>query len=103
MMLSSADSLFFLCKPKPYCSPAFAAGAGVSAAAGAGVAAGASFAAGAGVETGAGAAELGAGAVVWMFETFTGVFTAKEAQMLITQMKMASDHVAFSMKSVVLR
>lgn len=38
-----------------------------------------------------------------MLDTFTGAFTAKEAQMLITQMKMASVHVAFSMKSVVLR
>ena len=32
-----------------------------------------------------------------------GVLMAKLAQMLHTQMKIASDHVAFSMKSVVLR
>lgn len=57
---------------------------------------------------GAGAAGAGAGAVVCagaclMEEELTGVFTAKEAQMLNTQMTMARVHVAFSMKSVVLR
>ena len=56
----------------------------------------------------AGAAGAGAGAVVCagaclMEEELTGVFTAKEAQMLNTQMTMARVHVAFSMKSVVLR
>lgn len=42
----------------------------------------------------------GAGAIP---ERVTGVLTAKEAHMLITQMKMARLQVAFSMKSVVLR
>lgn len=65
----------------------------------AGVAAGAA----AGALAGAGAAVVAAGALGVMLDTFTGVFTAKEAQMLRTQMKMASDQVAFSMKSVVLR
>lgn len=50
----------------------------------------------------------GAGAVVAagagaMPERVTGVLMAKEAQMLTRQMKMARLHVAFSMKSVVLR
>ena len=57
---------------------------------------------------GACCAGAGAGAVVWagaclMEETLTGVFTAKDEQMLSTQITMASVHVAFSMKSVVLR
>lgn len=79
------------------------AGVAAGAAAGAGVAAG--VAAGfAGALTGAGAALLGAGAAAGvMFETFTGVFTANEAQIEMTQMKIARLHVAFSMKSVVLR
>ena len=52
---------------------------------------------------GAGAAWLGAGAAGAILDTFTGAFTVNEAQMLSTQMKMARPHVAFSMKSVVLR
>lgn len=69
------------------------------ASAGAGVAAGA----GAGALEGAGAgAEVAAGAGA-MLDTLTGVLIAKDAQMLTTQMKMARVHVAFSMKSVVLR
>lgn len=72
--------------------------AGACAGAGAGVAAGA-----AGALTGAGAAELGAGAAFWMLDTLTGVLTANDAQMLTRQMKIARLHVAFSMKSVVLR
>lgn len=64
--------------------------------------AGAAFSA-AGALTGAGAAEVGAGAAFWMLDTLTGVLTAKEAQMLTTQINIASDHVAFSIKSVVLR
>lgn len=65
---------------------------------------GAGAAGAAGADTGAGAALLGAGAAAGvMFDTFTGVFTVNEAQMESTQMKMASDQVAFSMKSVVLR
>lgn len=83
--------------------------AGVDLAAGvaAGFAAGAaadfdSFAAGA--LTGAGAALLGAGAVAGvMLDTFNGAFTVNDAQMESTQMKTARLHVAFSMKSVVLR
>ena len=64
--------------------------------AGAGAAAGAAAGAlsAAGMLTGAGAAELGAGAAFWMLETFTGVLTAKEAQMLTTQMKIAEVLVA---------
>ena len=72
--------------------------AGASAAAGA-----AGAAAGAGAVVGAGAGAVvaaGAGAIP---ERVTGVLIAKEAQMLITQMKMARLQVAFSMKSVVLR
>lgn len=46
---------------------------------------------------------MAAGALGVMLDTFTGVLTANDAQMLSTQMKMANDHVAFSMKSVVLR
>ena len=58
----------------------------------------------AGSDVGAGAALLGAGAAAGvMFETFTGVFTAKEAHIESTQIKIARPHVAFSMKSVVLR
>lgn len=61
------------------------------------------MAAGAGALDGAGAgAEVDAGAGA-MLDTFTGVLIAKEAHMLTTQMKMARVHVAFSMKSVVLR
>ena len=79
--------------------------AGVAAGAAAGVSAGvaAGAAAGAGVLTGAGAAALGTGAAFWMLETLMGVLTANDAQMLTTQMKIARVHVAFSMKSVVLR
>lgn len=69
----------------------------------AGASAGAGAAAGAGALDGAGAgAEVDAGAGA-MLDTFTGVLIAKEAHMLTTQMKMARVHVAFSMKSVVLR
>ena len=79
-----------------YCAGVSAAGAaGVSAAAGAGAAAGAVVGAGAGAVVAA-----GAGA---MPERVTGVLIAKDAQMLITQMKIARLQVAFSMKSVVLR
>ena len=80
--------------------------AGVSAAAGAAAGAGVSAAgaaAGAGAVVGAGAGAVvaaGAGAIP---ERVTGVLIAKEAQMLMTQMKMARLQVAFSMKSVVLR
>lgn len=53
---------------------------------------------------GAGAALFGAGAVAGvMLDTFTGVFTEKEAHIESAQMKIASPHVVFSMKSVVLR
>ena len=38
-----------------------------------------------------------------MLDELIGVFTAKEVQMLSTQMNIASPQVAFSMKSVVLR
>lgn len=53
-------------------------------------------------------AGAGAGAVVAagagaMPERVTGVLMANEAQMLSTQMQIAKVHVAFSMKSVVLR
>lgn len=59
---------------------------------------------GAGVAVGAGAALLGAGAAAGVSaDTLTGVFTAKDAQIESTQMKIARLHVAFSMKSVVLR
>lgn len=56
----------------------------------------------------AGWAGAGAGAVVCagaclMLDELIGVFTAKEVQMLSTQMNIASPQVAFSMKSVVLR
>lgn len=76
--------------------------AGVSAGA-AGVAAGAGAGAAAGLLVGAAAGAVvaaGAGAIP---ERVTGVLIANEAQMLTTQMKMASDQVAFSIKSVVLR
>lgn len=67
----------------------------------AGVCAGAGAGAGAVVGAGAGAVvAAGAGAIP---ERVTGVLMAKEAQMLTTHMKMARVHVAFSMKSVVLR
>lgn len=65
---------------------------------------GAAAGAAAGADTGAGAALLGAGAAAGvMFDTLTGAFTVKEAQIESTQITMASVHVAFSMKSVVLR
>lgn len=63
--------------------------------AGAGAAAGALAGAGAGAVVAAGAGAID--------EAITGVFIAKDAQMLTTQMKIASVQVAFSMKSVVLR
>jgi hypothetical protein len=69
---------------------------------GEGAGAGAAFFS-AGILVGAGAAWLGAGAAGAILDTFTGAFTVNEAQMLSTQMKMARPHVAFSMKSVVLR
>ena len=59
--------------------------------------------AGAGVEAGAGAGIVVSAGVGLMLERFTGVLMVKEARMLITQMKTARLHVAFSMKSVVLR
>ena len=65
--------------------------------------AGAAAGAGAGAVVAAGAGALvaaGAGAIP---EVITGALTANEAQMLMMQMKPASVHVAFSMKSVVLR
>ena len=61
----------------------------------AGAAAGAAVGAGAGADVAA-----GAGAIP---EVITGALTANDAQMLMMQMKPASVHVAFSMKSVVLR
>lgn len=90
--------------------PDYFAGAAAGAAAGlAGAAAGAAAglagaAAGlAGADAGAGAGALvctGAGAIA---DTFLAGFNANEAQMLTTQMKIARPHVAFSIKSVVLR
>lgn len=85
--------------PGARCGDYWAGVAGAAAGAGAGAAAGA----GAGAVVGAGAGAVvaaGAGAIP---ERVTGVLMAKEAQMLITQMKMARLQVAFSMKSVVLR
>ena len=57
----------------------------------------------AGAAAGAGAGALGAAGAGAIPEVITGALTANEAQMLMMQMKPASVHVAFSMKSVVLR
>lgn len=54
------------------------------------------------LEGAAAGADVAAGAGA-MLDTLTGVLMANDAQMLTTQMKIASDQVAFSMKSVVLR
>lgn len=70
----------------------------------AGVAAGAGAAGAAGALTGAGAALLGAGAAAGtILELLTGVLTENDAQIERTQITIASVHVAFSIKSVVLR
>lgn len=79
----------------------FVAGASAGVAAGAAAEGAVLSFAGAVVGAGAGAVvAAGAGAIP---ERVTGVLIANEAQMLITQMKIARLHVAFSMKSVVLR
>ena len=57
----------------------------------------------AGADVGAGAGALVAAGAGAMLDTLTGVLMANDAQMLITQMKIARVQVAFSMKSVVLR
>lgn len=81
--------------------PCYFAGASAGAAAGAAAAGAAAGLAGADAGAGAGAVVCtGAGAID---DTFLAGFSAKEAQMLITQMKIARPQVAFSMKSVVLR
>lgn len=69
----------------------------------AGVCAGAAAGAGAGADDGAGAGAVVAAGAGAMLDTLMGVLMANDAQMLITQMKMARPHVNFSMKSVVLR
>lgn len=76
--------------------------AGVSAAGAAGVSAAAGAGAGAAVVGAAAGAVVAAGAGA-IPERVTGVLIAKEAQMLITQIKIARLQVAFSIKSVVLR
>lgn len=84
-------------------------GAGDYSAVSAGVAAGAAGAAAgaascfAGAAAGAGAGALVAAGAGAMLDTLMGALMANDAQMLSTQMKMARPHVAFSMKSVVLR
>ncbi len=57
----------------------------------------------AGVAVGAGAGALVAAGAALMLDTLTGALTVNAAQMLNTQITIASVHVAFSMKSVVLR
>lgn len=81
----------------------YLAGAGVAAGAAAGFGAGVAAGFASGFAAGAGAAVVVGAAAGAIEDTFIGVFTAKLAQMLMTQMKMASPQVAFSMKSVVLR
>ena len=87
------------------------AGAAFSAVGAAGLAAGcaAGFGAAAagfgvaGFDEGAAAGAVVAAGVAGFTLDVMAVFTVKADRMLTAQMKMASDHVAFSMKSVVLR